>query len=69
MHTAALESKSTKNTQGIQVMQLKKNAVVDSAKVFCEGMLSNPHRFRPKSLPSQGQFPRGEEEGEQLTLS
>ncbi|MEQ2398671.1 DNA topoisomerase (ATP-hydrolyzing) subunit A [Merdimmobilis hominis] len=69
VHTAALESKSTKNTQGIQVMQLKKNAVVDSAKVFCEGMLSNPHRFRPKSLPSQGQFPRGEEEGEQLTLS
>ena len=69
VHTAALESKSTKNTQGIQVMQLKKNAVVDSAKVFCEGMLSNPHRFRPRSLPSQGQFPRGEEEGEQLTLS
>ena len=69
VHTAALESKSTKNTQGIQVMQLKKNAVVDSAKVFCEGMLSNPHRFRPKSLPSQGQFPRGEEDGEQLTLS
>ena len=69
VHTAAPESKSTKNTQGIQVMQLKKNAVVDSAKVFCEWMLSNPHRFRPKSLPSQGQFPRGEEEGEQLTLS
>ena len=69
LNSAALETKSTKNTQGIQAMQLKKNAVVDSAKVFSEGMLANPHRFRPKSLPSQGQFPRGEDEGEQLTLS
>lgn len=60
--------KTTRNTQGVQVMTLKKNHFVETAELFHEEMLANPHRFRTKSLPAAGALMREEDLGEQLKL-
>jgi DNA gyrase subunit A len=68
LHTGAMAAKSTKNTQGVQVMTLRKNLLLAAAQPFEDGMLVNPHRFRAKALPAAGSFLRAEDEGEQLML-
>lgn len=67
-HTAMLQPKTTKNTQGVQVMTVKKNHFVESVEPFDENTLANPHRFRTKNLPAAGATIRPEDEGEQLML-
>lgn len=67
--TAAIAIKATKNTQGVQVMTLKKNIRLASIRQYREGMLDNPHRYQTKSLPAAGMLPRAEDLGEQLKLS
>lgn len=68
IHSGALNPKTTKNTQGVQVMTLRKNTLLEHAIPFQEGMIENDHRFRSKSIPAAGSFPRAEDEGEQLSL-
>ena len=68
LHSALLTSKTTKDTQGIIAMQLKKNAFVSEVEPFREGTLGNAYRFRAKNLPSSGAIPRDEDLGEQLAL-
>ena len=68
LHTGALNSKATKNTQGVQVMTLRKNLTLRSAAPFTEDAIANPHRFRTKVIPAAGSFPREEDKGEQMTL-
>ncbi|MDL2233296.1 DNA topoisomerase (ATP-hydrolyzing) subunit A [Ruminococcaceae bacterium OttesenSCG-928-L11] len=68
IHTGAMTPKTTKNTQGVQVMTLRKNLLLGAAVPYQDGMLANPHRFRAKSIPAAGSFPRPEDEGEQLML-
>lgn len=68
VHSGALQSKTTKNTQGVQAMTLRKNLVLAEVIPFKEEALANPHRFRSKNLPATGSFLRPEDEGEQLTL-
>ena len=60
--------KTTRNTQGVQVMTLKKNQVVESACAYTEGSFLNPQRFRVKTLPSAGALLRDEAFGEQIKL-
>jgi DNA gyrase subunit A len=67
-HSGALAPKTTKNTQGVQVMSLRNGLSILLAAPFMEGTLANSHRFRTKTLPASGSFPRPEDEGEQLTL-
>ena len=67
VHTGALAAKSTKNTQGVQVMSLRKN-LIKSVQPYREGMLQNPHRLRTKALPSPGSFLKAQDYGEQLTF-
>ena len=68
-HSGALNPKTTKNTQGVQVITLRKGLAVAIAMEFSEGVLINSHKFRTKTLPAAGSFPRSEDEGdEQLTL-
>ena len=68
VNTAVLSLKTTKSTQGVQVMTLRKNLFLASVRPFSEGMLENAHRFRTRTIPSAGSFPREEDKGEQLTL-
>ncbi|WP_322174599.1 DNA topoisomerase (ATP-hydrolyzing) subunit A [Acutalibacter caecimuris] len=66
-HTGLVGAKSTKNTQGVQAMNLKKGQRVMGAVAYAEGMLQNPARYR-KKLPALGALPDAEEAGEQIQL-
>ena len=68
LDTAMVLPKAARDTQGIQVMALKKNQTVESVAPFNGENLSNPQRFRPKSLPSAGALAHDEEEHTQLSL-
>jgi DNA gyrase subunit A len=63
-----MNSKSAKNTQGVQAMDLKRNTKLAAAIPFTEDLLANSHRFRVKNLPAAGMFPREEDKGEQLSF-
>ena len=66
--SAMVNAKATRDTQGIQVMTLKKNHFVASVEPFDNTKLANAHRFRAKNLPAAGALVRPEDEGEQLML-
>ena len=67
-HTGLIQPKTTKNTQGVQAMNLKKGQRLMQARLYEEGMLKNPDRYK-KNLPALGALPDGEENGgEQLRL-
>lgn len=63
-----LSVKTTRSTQGVQVMTLKKNNMIEKVCVYKENMLSNPNRFKPKTIPSLGAIVREDDLGEQLQL-
>ncbi len=54
VHSATLASKSTKSTQGVAVMRLKKGHRVISIEPYVEGSFSKPSRYRTRSLPALG---------------
>lgn len=68
IHTGALGPKQTRSTQGVAVMSLKKNATLEKAMPFAEGMLGNAHRFRTKTIPAAGALPKEGDLGEQISL-
>lgn len=68
VHTDVIQAQSTRNSQGVQVMTLRRNAVLQSAKSYVEGDVETPNRFR-KKIPAIGALPTVQEmEGEQLKL-
>lgn len=67
-NSALINTKATRATQGVAVMKLNKNCLLESVSPFNESMLANSHRFRTKSLPARGAALREEDIGEQLTL-
>lgn len=66
--SAMIAEKTTKNTQGVAVMTVKKNQFVEQVCEFDEQTLGNPHRFRTRTIPAVGAMVRPEDEGEQLKL-
>ena len=68
-HTALLSPKSTRSSQGVAVMTLKKNRRLTEAKFLADTAIQNPARYRVRSLPAAGALLKGEDNGEkQLTL-
>lgn len=67
-HSGMIAAKSTRSTQGVQVMTLKKNHYVESVQPYTENLFANPQRFRTKTLPSTGALMREDDWGEQLKL-
>ena len=63
-----LTAKASRSSQGVALIRLKKGHRIISAVVYKEGMLSDPERYRAKNLPSAGQLPRTNENGEQITF-
>ncbi len=63
-----LLAKTSRNTQGVALLKLKKGHRIMSAEVYKEGMFADPERYRAKTVPSMGQLPRGNESGEQMKL-
>lgn len=67
--TAVISPKTTKDTQGVGVMTMKKGQRLMGVRPYAEGEFSKPHRYRTKNLPALGSMPLPEDTaGEQLTL-
>lgn len=68
LNTGAITPKTTKDTQGVAVMTLKKGHRLSSVRDYKEGEFVKPARYRTRSLPAAGALLSAEDAGEQLTL-
>lgn len=69
VHTGALSLKSTRSTQGVAVMKLKKGHRLFEIEEYKEGTFAKPQRYRTRSLPALGALPSNEDAvDEQLSL-
>lgn len=69
INTAVILPKTTKSTQGIQAMTLKKKSdKVISLHLYKEGEFEKEWRFRPKNLPAAGALLSATDVGEQLSF-
>ncbi len=69
LNTATILPKTTKSTQGVQAMTLKKKAdKVESVHLYKVGEFEKEWRYRPKNLPAAGALPSAGDVGEQLTF-
>ncbi len=66
--TAQIPAKATKDTAGVSVITLKKNQTIQSVQPAQNMELSNPHRYRVRTLPAAGALLREEDLVQQLTL-
>lgn len=69
LNTATILPKTTKRTQGVQAMTLKKKVdKVESVHLYNVGEFEKEWRYRPKNLPAVGALPSAGDVGEQLTF-
>ena len=64
-HTAVLAPKTTRTTQGVNVMTLKPKRAVTQVSPLAQTPIVNPGRYRARSLPVAGALLREEDRGEQ----
>ncbi len=67
-NSGAISAKTTKDSQGVAVMSLKKGHRVDTVTDFTDDMFAKPSRYRTKNLPANGAILSAEDQGEQLTF-
>ena len=67
-NTGAIVPKTTKDTQGVAVMTLKKGHVVKLVRDYRKGEFAKPYRYKTKNLPASGATLSAEDAGEQLSL-
>ena len=68
-HTASLNPKSTRSTQGVNIMTLKPKYKVEWARPLADTSIVNAARYRAHSLPIAGALLKDEDRGEtQMTL-
>ena len=69
VHSGALALKSTRSTQGVAVMKLKKGQRLFEIEEYKEGTFAKPQRYRTRSLPALGALLSNEDMAdEQLSL-
>lgn len=69
INTGTLTVKSSKSTQGVAVMRMKKGQYLESVREYPEGLFEKPNRYRTKTLPALGAFLSEEDSGnEQLSI-
>lgn len=69
IHSGAINLKTTRSTQGVVVMKLKKGHRLFEISEYVEGTFAKPQRYRTKTLPTLGAMPANEDStDEQLTL-
>ena len=61
--TALLLPKTTRNTQGVAVMSLKKKAQADRAVLLADSGIANAARYRCKTVPAAGALVKEEDSG------
>ena len=68
-NTALLSPKTSRSTQGVQVMSLKRNQSVVAAVPLELAQISDPARYRVRTIPAAGAILKPEDRGEeQLTM-
>ena len=66
--SALIPEKTTRDTAGVSVITLKRNARITQVR-FAEGLeLQSAHRYRVRTLPAAGALLKPEDTAEQLTL-
>lgn len=68
LHSGAIATKQTKDTLGVNVFSLKKNAVISRVREYTDGTVVDANRYRVKTLPSAGTVISQKDLGEQLKL-
>lgn len=69
VNTAAISSKTTRNTQGVAVMTLRSKQTLQSVEPYAEGRFAKPHIYKTKTLPAAGRALSQQDRGvEQLAL-
>lgn len=63
--TAQLSPKTTRTTQGVGVLSLKKKAALSHCRLLEESGIVNPGRYRCKTLPAAGALLKSEDTGDQ----
>ncbi|MGM9579408.1 MAG: DNA gyrase subunit A [Evtepia sp.] len=67
--TEQIPLKTTRSTQGVQVMTLKKSYKVQGAQVLSQTPIVNKSRYKARSLPAAGALLKAEDQGDtQLSL-
>ena len=67
-NSGAIASKTTKDSQGVAVMTLKKGHRVDSVEDYADGRFAKPSRYRTRNLPATGAILSADDQGEQLSF-
>ncbi len=69
LRTGAIQSKASRNTQGVAVMKLRKSTFLNRVRQYRDGMLNHPDKYR-KNIPAAGLQPSDDDksQGEQLSL-
>lgn len=69
VHSTQIPAKTTKNTAGVNVITLKRNQTISAVRRVDEIELTNPHRYRVRTLPAAGALIRMEDTAEQTQLA
>jgi len=64
-NSAQLQPKSSRTTQGVNVMSLKPKRILERAQILSETNIVNPARYRVRSLPGAGALLKPEDTSEQ----
>ena len=68
VNTAGILPKTTKDTQGIAAMKLKKTHKITSVHLYKQGEFEKEWRFRAKNLPAAGALLSENDIAEQMTF-
>ncbi len=68
-NTKAIPEKTTRDTQGVIVMNLKKKSVLKKVKLLSEDNLKNPDYYRARSIPAAGYYLKDEDNEESTQTS
>jgi len=66
--SALIPEKATRDTAGINMVTLKKNARIAKVRLAAGLELKDPHRYRVRTLPAAGALLRQEDTTEQMSL-
>ena len=64
LNTSLLTPKTTRSTQGVQLMSLKKNHYLKNVAPVAQSALANPARYRIRTIPAAGTVLKPEDRGE-----
>ena len=68
LNTALVNSKSTKDSAGVGILNVKKGQKLFKVRPYVEGEFAKPFRFRAKNLPAAGAVLTEDDSAEQITF-